>query len=277
MKSKLSIFIPTAGRADKQTTLSCLPDDRLEFTRLVVNHDEFETHAELYGEQLVVCPTPETSVGIDFSLNGVSPVRQWILRNSPTKYCFMADDDMIFNIRKEGVKLKRASKGDVSRMLDLLVSWLDEGFIHVGVSSRQHNFTFEEDYVEIARMNNAYAFNAPAVIAAGARFDRLEMMEDFDVTLTLLELGYPNRVTYKYCWGQRGSGTVGGASRYRTSAGQKRDANKLRRLHPNSVKVVKKTSKEAWVGFDSNERTDVIISWQDAFRLKCRPGMTDYF
>jgi len=272
----MTIFIPTAGRIDKQPTLSCIPDPWLEHTKLVVNPDEFETHRGRYGEHLVISPTPETSNGIDFSLNGVSPVRQWVLQNTPTEYCFMADDDMVFNVRDEDGKLRRASNEEVGDMLSLLVSWLDEGLIHVGVSARQHNFTVEGDYAEIARMNNAYAFNAPAVLAAGGRFDRLEMMEDFDITLTLLELGYPNRVTYKYCWGQRGSGAVGGASRYRTSAGQDRDANKLRALHPYSVSVVKKTSKETWAGFDSNERTDVIISWQKAFGLKTKKGI-DYF
>jgi len=226
----------------------------------------------------VVTPTPETSVGINPNTSGIAAARQWILQNTPTKYCLMFDDDMTFGVRRDG-KLKKAEKEDIGDMISLLESWLDEGFIHVGISARQHNFTTEADFVDIARMNNAYAFNAAKVLEAGARFDRLRVMEDFEITLTLLEAGFPNRVTYQYCWGQRCSGDSGGCSQWRTSETQAEAAQSLYRLHPASVKVVTKASKAAWGGFSSNTRTDVIISWKKAFELskrKGKPGISDF-
>lgn len=266
----LTIFIPSSGRVDKQTTFKGLPDSWLKNTMIVVNANELGIYQKAFGDH-VVCPTPETSLGINPKTSGICAARQWILQNTLTKYCLMLDDDMTFGVRSEG-KLIKATKEDIGGMISLLESWLDEGFIHVGISARQHNFTTEEAFVEVARMNNAYAFNAPKVLEAGARFDRLKVMEDFDLTLSLLEAGFPNRVTYQYCWGQRCSGDAGGCSQWRTSEIQEEAARNLYRLHPASVKVVTKKSKEAWGGLSSKERVDVIISWKKAFELSKRKG-----
>ena len=93
-------------------------------------------------------------------------------------------------------------------------------------------------------------------------------MEDFDVTLSLLELGYPNRITYKYAWGQGRSGDDGGCSLYRTSEMQKNAAIRLAEFHPRTVKVVNKRSKTKWGGLDSEVRVDVIVNWKKAFKPK---------
>jgi hypothetical protein len=161
---------------------------------------------------------------------------------------------------------------EIGGMINLLYKWLRDGFVHVGISSRNGNNRIEADYVDVARMNNAYAYDREAVLACGARFDRLKVMEDFDITLTLLEKGYPNRVTYEYAWGQRRSGDEGGCSLYRNDEMQREAALELARLHPGLVKIVEKESKEAWGGFESSTRTDVNIQWKKAFERGSRTG-----
>jgi hypothetical protein len=253
------IYIPTYKRLDKQPTLNYIPEQLRDRTRLVVDASEIDLYTEKYGKNLVV--------GMPPSVKGISKTRQWILENSQDKYAMMLDDDMSFAVRREG-KLPKCEPQDMVDMYELLSSWLDNGFVHVGMSQRAFNHLEENDYVEIARMNNVYAFNVKKVLDCGARFDRTKLMQDFDMTLTLLEKGFKNRVTYQYCWGQGKSGAPGGCSEYRDLSLMKEVAEHLARLHPGLVHVVQKESAEAWGGGVGNLRWDVNIEWKKAFGRK---------
>jgi len=254
------VCIPTLNRVESQPTLGCMPKSHLENVRLVPHKDEAKAYADHWGEYFILpCP-----------VKGIAPTRQWIMENAKAKYVIMFDDDMTFNVRTgQGVKIKKCKHGNVGDMIDLLVRWLDEGFVHVGVSARQNNHQVEEEFIEIGRMNNAYGFNVKEFHKAGAAF-RLQLMEDFDVTLTLLGAGLPNRVTYKYAWGQMASGAKGGCSSYRNDDTQRAAAFALKKLHPFAVSVVKKTSAKPWGGFKSATRYDVNIGWKKAFKSKLK-------
>jgi hypothetical protein len=138
----------------------------------------------------------------------------------------------------------------------------------VGISARQGNQHKEEDIVECTRMMNAYAFNTEVLKNNNIRFDKTKVMEDFHVTLSLLELGYKNAVIYSHCWNQRSSGAAGGCSTYRTPKMQADAANQIAKLHAPFVKVVTKESKSSWKGME--ERTDVIIYWKKCFEASKR-------
>ena len=256
------VCIPTLNRVESQPTFGCMPESHLENVKLVSHKDEVNAYATRWGKKYILsCPA-----------KGIAPTRQWIMENAKAKYIIMFDDDMTFNIRTgEGVKIIKAKPEEVGNMIDLLVDWLGEGFVHVGVSARQNNHQVEDEFVEIGRMNNAYGFNAKEFHKAGAAF-RLQLMEDFDVTLTLLRAGLPNRVTYKYAWGQMASGAKGGCSSYRNDETQKAAAFALKKLHPFVVSVVKKTSAKPWGGFKSATRFDVNIGWKKAFKSKLEKG-----
>ena len=151
--------------------------------------------------------------------------------------------------------------------------------MHVGLSARQNNHQFpaasgsdhDEDgsireYRDAARMMNAYAYDTFALRRLPVKVGRTPVMEDFDLTLQLLRLGHPNRVDYRFCWNQRGSGAAGGCSSYRTAEMQSEAAKKLAELHAPYVKLVVKRSKDSsasWSGM--KERYDVNVQWRQAF------------
>lgn len=255
--SKIIIYIPSKGRSESLRTLASIPQCRLPSVRVIVHDSEHAEYLKSLSSNMVVA-TPAI---------GISNVRQWILENTEKEYPLFMDDDMDFGWRDADGKIHKAGPEEVEEMLALLESWLEEGFIHVGVSQRAGNNRCEKPYTEISRMNNIYAYNAKKVIAAGGRFDRLPVMEDFDMTLTLLKAGFPNRVSFEYCWGQQKSGAAGGCSAYRTFEIQRAAAFKLSQLHPGLVRVAGKQSKEAWEGVGSI-RVDVQIAWKKSYTPK---------
>lgn len=264
--NKLGIFIPSYRRKNKQPTFEAIPQSWIKNTFIVVDRKDSIPYKRRYGiKNILVCPE-----------DGISKTRQWILMNSIYPYALMLDDDMQFNMRANGKLIQCGSK-DMKSMFNLLQSWLDDDFVHVGISQRFGNNRIEEDYVEITRMNNAYAYNCKVMKMLykkyGIGFSELEekhnkrfVMEDFMVTLQLLRLGYKNRVTYKFCWSQKQSGDEGGCSLYRTSKMQELSAKTLAQEHPGLVRVVQKESKVQWKGFDSKTRYDVQIYWKKAFK-----------
>ena len=267
---KIAIYIPSHRRPEKQRTFNFIPKRLIKNTFIVVDKKDFKRYKELYGSNVIECPE-----------KGICKTRQWILENSKRKYALMLDDDMDFSVRNEELKLHRCSPKEFAEMVMLLEGWLEEGLVHVGISQRFGNNRIEEDYLEVTRMNNAYAYNCEKMIELKEKhnvsFDSLEnkhgkqlVMEDFLVTLSLFQLGFKNRVTYKYVWSQNQSGADGGCSLYRTSKMQKESAILLAQKFPRYVRVVKKESSKVWKGFDSKVRIDVIIQWKKSFNEKGR-------
>lgn len=257
----LEINIPSKGRSSRLETLDHIPEGRLRETRVIVPQSEFSDYRrdiKHNGVRVVPCPAV-----------GIADTRQWVMENSKADFVLFCDDDMHFSVRYDCLKLTKCTTADVEDMLRLLEGWLSSGLVHVGVSQRAGNNNCTEECEDVTRMNNIYAYNRKKFLEAGVKFNRLKVMEDFDVTLSLLRLGHPNRVSYKYAWGQRKSGDKGGCSTYRTAQMQHEAATQLANLHRGFVTIIKKESKVEWegIGFD---RTDVIISWKEAYESYLR-------
>lgn len=251
----LTVFIPTRGRVglSQQITLREIK----EFTDInpiiVCPPNEVDAHLR-YHSQVWGCPH-----------DGIGPTRQWILENSPTTGVVMLDDDMYFSFRpnpEEPRPLARVT--DLRPMFMWISHKLDLGYVHGGISARQGNNHIPKSHVHCIRVNNAHFFNRDVYMKEGLRFDAIPVMEDFYVTLSLLLRGYPNIVAYHYCWSQRGSGTKGGCSLYRTADLQAQAAQQLHELFPDYVKVVKKQALSGGSVF-AGERTDVNIAWLKAW------------
>jgi hypothetical protein len=177
----------------------------------------------------------------------------------------MMDDDMTFAYRPTMASPKLVGlPPEDNRLVELFVYWrkLAGQYAHVGLSARQGNNRVDEEVKECCRMFNAYMYDMDRIKEADVVPGRLQVMEDFDLTLQLLRQGLPNAVIYKWCWNQKGSNAEGGCSQYRTNAMQTRAANLLAKLHPGFVRVVEKKSKN-WQGMET--RTDVVIYWKKAF------------
>lgn len=255
------IYIPSLSRVGRVSTLSSIPENWLDKARIVVSKNEANLYRDFYGKAFILVAP----------VFGIAETRQWIIENSLDKHALFIDDDMSFSVRcGEGIKLRSASKADVGSMFLLLESWLNSGYIHAGISQRAGNNHVPDEFEIVTRMNNIYAYDVKAFLNSGVRFDSIKVMEDFHVTLSLLKLGFPNIVSYKYAWGQRGSGAPGGCSVYRTSSVQRDAAYQLLQFHSDCVRLVAKRSKRSWTGIDNNYRVDVVIEWKKAYRPKQR-------
>lgn len=273
----MQIYIPSAGRARKQVTLRSLKlAGVLGSATLVVPERDRLSYQNLTGFDGV------SIVYLPPEFDGIAKTREWILTKGGTpddpRVC-MLDDDMDFCWRPDVTKPALETIKDGARMRDLLDTlerWLNEGFVHVGLSARQgNNHPFNNGsgvsglwpYRDVTRMMNAYAYDVNRlrmIIERGeVILGRVPVMEDFDLTLQLLRMGDPNRVSYEYCWNQRGSGADGGCSTYRTSAVQAAAAHELHRLHPDFVKVVTKSSPSQQGAMA--ERVDVTVQWGKAY------------
>ena len=146
-------------------------------------------------------------------------------------------------------------------MFTVMERTLDE-YAHVGVNAREGGNRRPEKVLFNTRMLRVLGFNREMFHNVGARFDRNIVMEDFDVSLTLLRAGYPSVVLNKWVQGQGSSNAAGGCSIYRTMEVQAEGAKRLKELHPEFVSLVTKTTKGAWNG---QTRTDVMIQWKKAF------------
>jgi len=277
MKVETGIFIPSYRRLESQKTFNFIPKKLKPNTFIVVDSKDYKAYRKKYGAKNVLeCPE-----------KGISKTRQWIINKCIYPYALMLDDDISFHIRNKELKLRRCNKKEFIDLVLLLQGWLNKGLIHVGISQRFGNNRIPKDYREITRMNNAYAYNCKEMRILkkkhGIGFDTLEekygkqlVMEDFFVTLSLLRLGYKNRVTYKYAWNQNMSGAEGGCSLYRTAKMQEESAKILQKEFPRVVKAVKKKSSVIWKGIDTNVRADVVIQWRKAFIAKRKGGISGF-
>jgi hypothetical protein len=267
------LTIPSKGRASNQVTLR-----------------NFKKFAPMHYMPILVVPDNEqktyrnNNLGIEIvgtppEIFGISKTREWILtklaRSRGAKHVGMIDDDMDFCYRpnpKAAPLLMVTSSEKMLDMLGRMEAWLNSGFVHVGLSARQGNnnpYKNEQgedglhEYRDATRMMNFYIYDVSKLRELDIKLGRMDVMEDFDLTLQLLRKGFPNRVLYEYCWNQRGSGATGGCSTYRTAEMQAKAAHKLAALHPDFVNIKLKKSKANWKGLE--ERVDVIVGWRKAF------------
>lgn len=284
------IAIPSAGRAQRQVTLRALHDTKMLDVYAVcvcVPEREAKAYARLrHSGKTLDAPV----VLVPDTYSGIARTREWILLNLAkevdARYVLMLDDDMDFCYRPDVSKPKLEmvnSPMHMRRMIRTMSGWLqNDGFVHVGLSARQgNNNEFYgangayglHPYRDVTRQINVHAYDTKVIQTLVKRkklvFGRVPVMEDFDITLQLLRMGYPNRVLFEYCWNQRDSAAKGGCSTYRTAEVQAASARKLAELHPGYVKVTEKKSKatsSAWK--QMKVRVDVNVQWRKAYGRK---------
>lgn len=256
----MQIYIPTRDRVDAQYTWDNLTPALQAQTLLVCPAEEVEAHVQR-GRRAVARP-PVRLAG----------VRQWIVDThaDPDKPVIMLDDDLGFFKRKVPDKYNLMP---ISRTphLELLLQRLNdlvarEGYAHAGLCPRQgNNRYFPKTLLHATRINAVQCVLPRKLQEHGARYDAVDLMEDYHVVLTLLEAGQTNAVIADGAWDQvKGSGAPGGLQHFRTKEVQAAAAHKLAELHPGYVRVVEKEPKtgqgEQWGGV----RTDVRVYWQRA-------------
>lgn len=258
----ITIYIPSKSRSEKIYTPFSLSKKALKHTALVVHPSEFKTYKK---------HNPNINI-IQNEAQGISAVRNNILLHCPTRYCIMLDDDLKFGFRLKGDWHIILMKPEDRKLFDVLIhdvmSYVRKhNFAHASLSMRElgHPGKIQklagQEWCYNERYTRFFLFDTHQLKKVKLR--RVEVMEDFDIILQLLRQGKPCAVSYKWVQGQAiGSNAKGGCSTYRTPEVQTLAANKLAKLHPGIVKVVRKKTKCAW-GW--GERTDVQIAWKKAF------------
>lgn len=253
----MTLYLTTYGRADRQPTLDNMCKYWEKRIVHVVQKREQHLYRDIHAQRKIVLPD---------HIRRLSATRQYVLDHTKDKYVVLIDDDLSFAERKtKSVKLSTENQPAIfDNIMEQIREWLEEGYAHCGISAREGNNYVLEDSSTVTRMMRILAYNTEIVKKIGARFDRVEAGSDFDMTLQLLEAGYPNIVSYRYATNQKGSNTSGGCSTYRTKEFLAREMRKLADLHPGVVHLREKQTKSSWGG---GTRTDVAILWKKAYKL----------
>lgn len=249
--SDITFVINTLGRVNKQITLKNLPKEVRDIVFLSVQEQE----KDLYGDQRLIVLPPH--------IKDLPATRQWLIDNVSTRYLVIMDDDLSFFTRRDNIhtKLHKVEPDEISAMFKMIENKLYE-YPMVGISSREGNNHVVNNEKEVGRSMRIFGLDLQVVKLINARFDRTKTKEDMDMTLQILRAGYCNLVSYKWANDHVSSNAPGGCALYRTLELMKSDAEILKKLHPEFVTVVEKTTKTSWGGC---LRTDVRIQWKKAY------------
>ncbi len=250
-----TVYIPTKGRGDflAQKTLQQVLNYSNIRPIIVCPEKEAESFKRKYHHTLV------EAVGKKY----LGQVWQRILENCPTQGVIIMDDDLRFCIRYLELHdfLEQIKDKELNGMFQWMSDQLDAGFVHGSISIRKGNHFIEEPFRDCANAKDCLFFNRDVLLKENARLDRLKTMQDFDITLQLMSLGYPNRVGYNWCCDQMDPAAEGGTTLYRTPDVQKEAAQQLAEFWPDYVKVIKKKAKNKSAIY-GDERYDVRIAWR---------------
>lgn len=259
----MKVYIPTLGRPHAQSTVSYLLRGGCSPV-LVVQAHEYQVYKKAWPNLSIACLPPY--------IKTISPTRQWILDNTNERFFCMMDDDLRFARKREDdrSKLREVTDEDMAEMLAMMRSKLQR-YANVSISSREGNNRKPESVYYNERIMRVLAYDK-AKMPPLARFDRIPLKQDFDMTLQLLRAGLKNCVIYEFANDQVGaSNAKGGCSTFRTEAMIEQAAKDLQEMHPQFVKLIQKENSN-WKGLGSQYRTEVQIAWKQAYEagLKTR-------
>lgn len=260
------VYIPTLGRVNKQPTADAMKEAGIDY-RLVCRPEEALPLID-NGYMVLSEPTGYPK--------GIGHTRQLIMKlEDGNPQAIMMDDDLGFACRGKRTDnplyLTQSEPTDIKAMVQWLAQATEDGTPYgmAGISSREGNNRKPGREGENTRIMRVFAINREKFKKSDADFTSLKVMEDFDVTLTLLLAGYKNIENYMFTNNQNGSNIQGGCKEYRTKDVQAEAAHALAAKYPGLVKAVEKETKTSWGG---GTRTDVVISWKKAY-AKSRSGL----
>lgn len=245
----MRIYIPTNRPPESQFTYNKIPAD-IRDKYLVT------TVVATMAEQAVMDKAGIRSVLS--SAPGIGPQRQWILDNSPDRNVLMLDDDLTNWAIRPDLNVGKYIKADRRAIVDAFTEMVEisEHVAHGAIGHRQFaNNKPPTDYN--GRMMRALYYDAATLSRHNVRIT-LPMMEDFELNLKLLTLGYQSCTYYGVVQDQYRSNAPGGCSSMRTLELQEYCARELQRMFPEFVKLRKVD------GWGIGPRWDVSVQWKKA-------------
>lgn len=262
----IRVYIPSRGRADNRLLdgpAFQIPDG--VDVVYVVGIDEVATYAVALATRHI----PARVIGTAYQPD-IARVRQFIgehaRKDGLSKFVTM-DDDVQLLVRKseDDWPLVAADFDAVEKMLHWMDTTLDT-VENVAISGREGNnragvggpTTLK---IENTRAMRVQGFQTEAFL--NCTHCRVRVMEDFDITLQILERGGSNVVSYYWAQGQRKTQDTGGCSEWRTHEVHEESAKLLSKLHPGIVTLRQKNNKTDTDGFGT--RTEVTVQWKRAY------------
>ena len=252
----MDIYIPSLGRADQLAhTIDRLRSAGVHHAKLVIGQDDPDrsSYSRRFGESsLLVLPR---------KITGIGKVRQHLIDISDGPV-LMLDDDLGFFVRRDDDPklLRRAEPKDIKAGLKRMEKAL-KTHAHAAFAVREGANRCTDELIYNVRCLRALGYDADVLKREKVRFDRLPVMEDFDVALQLLRKGYNSVTINTFLQDQGASNAPGGCSTYRSMEVQAQGAEGLASLHPEFVTVVDKDAKGEgpWA-----KRKDVRVQWKRA-------------
>jgi len=205
------------------------------------------------GRNAITCP-----------VEGISKKLQWIqdlaiVRKQNKIVCIHDDIWIKKRISLKDYHLRKATDDQIVEMFEEIDRKLDT-YTSVGIRTRAMNHDSDPVGEEAARQVILHGTLPFRLKELGIRYDAVNLMEDFHVTLSLLERGIPNYIIHTWCYQESPPGTAGGCALYRTAENQREAALKIQELHPKFVKAVNRPAR--W-GIGAS--MDVQIAWKKAY------------
>ena len=263
----MKAYIPSTHRA-KECFLSKHPAMTLALAGVIVvvvcrPHELQEYKDEAKAQAFI-----GEIIATDEAHNGIALTRKFIgeyaAEQGEDKF-IMVDDDVGFLIRKssEVHNLREQTTQEIVEMMHAVYNNLTDTCPHVGVSMREGNCHIGIGGEDLHTMNTricrflAYKTDVFNSLEHG----RVQFMEDFDVALQMLRMGYDNKNLGYYAQGQKQTQAAGGCSVDRTHATHEASAIGLHKHHPEFVTLVDKKNKS---GGEFGTRKEVRIGWKKA-------------
>lgn len=170
-----TIFIPSYKRAGRVKTIELFPE-----ATLVVNESEYEEYREHYPDTNIMI-APDTVRG------NMAKVRNFILRNSPTDYLIMLDDDIK---HLGGFKGAKHFKLNAEEMAKLILSGFemmeDVNTVLWGLNQNTDRQNYDE-YLPFSFKSVVLGVFMGIKRVPGLYFDeRLPLKEDYDYSIQVL-------------------------------------------------------------------------------------------
>lgn len=281
MLDKTTIYIPTMGRIDEQTTLRVLPNEVRRHVVVACPPNEVDLLKARWGES--VC-----DVRI---INGrhIGFVRQRCIEDSPSDYIIFVDDRLDFHVRaksEKGIATKYplkvltdthfTEKTRAQHVTDMF-TWMAEQLFTdkygmVGVSRRssnnqRHGEGAQPEAVYNERICSFWGLNRKLYnqLDGTPKFSDMMLKSDLYITLHFLTNGIPTISTHKYAYGRKGgANSRGGCSVYRDSKRLTESARLLKQHFPPFVTLSNKGTK-SWKGDFGDITVDVIVHYKRAY------------
>ena len=184
------VFIPSRNRVDTLWTWNSLDYQTKSRAVIVCPEEEVEKH-RAKGREAVARPPLK-----------LSGVRQWLVdqfteQGRAANPLIMLDDDLGFFIRRDqsafNLRACDLNDGEVELLLNHLRKLVRTKVVHAGLSPRQmNNQHWPALLTWDTRMNAVHCVLPDALNFYGIRYDEVDMMEDYNVTLSLFAKGERN-------------------------------------------------------------------------------------